>query len=90
MDFLVIDEIDKGFQDQNDNVQRLLLPLFKKRCDYFKKPLIVTSNEIKADIEHTVGQTIAAMFMERLTEIIFVGNYRPQILEKLESDFFDD
>ena len=89
-DFLVIDEIDKGFQDQNENVQKILLPLFKKRCDYFKKPLIVTSNVAKADIAQTVGKTIAAMFTERLTEITFTGNYRPQILDKLEQEFFND
>lgn len=87
-DFLVIDEIDKGFQDQNDNIQKMLLPLFKKRCDYFKKPLIVTSNVAKGSIAQTVGKTIAAMFTERLTEITFTGNYRPQILDKLENDFF--
>jgi len=87
-DFLVIDEIDKGFQDQNDNIQKMLLPLFKKRCDYFKKPLIVTSNVDKSNIGQTVGKTIAAMFTERLTEITFTGNYRPQILDKLENDFF--
>lgn len=87
-DFLVIDEIDKGFQDQNESVQKMLLPLFKKRCDYFKKPLIVTSNVAKIDIAQTVGKTIAAMFTERLTEITFTGNYRPQILDKLENDFF--
>lgn len=87
-DFLVIDEIDKGFQDQNDNIQRILLPLFKKRCDYFKKPLIVTSNVAKDNIEQTVGKTIAAVFTERLTEITFTGNYRPQILDKLENSFF--
>jgi len=89
-DFLVVDEIDKGFQDQHDNVQRILLPLFKKRCDYLKKPLIVTSNVMKSDIAHTVGKTIAAMFSERLAEITFTGNYRPQILGQLESEFFDD
>jgi len=89
-DFLVIDEIDKGFQDQNENVQKILLPLFKKRCDYFKKPLIVTSNTIKKDIGQTVGKTIAEMFTARLTEIIFIGNYRPQILDKLENEFFCD
>ncbi len=89
-DFLVIDEIDKGFQDQNENIQKILLPLFKKRCDYFKKPLIVTSNVVKADIAQTIGNTIASMFMERLTEIIFTGNYRPQILNKLENEFFYD
>lgn len=87
-DFLVIDEIDKGFQDQNDNVQKMLLPLFKKRCDYFKKPLIVTSNVDKSSIAQTVGKTIASMFTERLTEITFTGNYRPQILDKLENEFF--
>lgn len=87
-DFLVIDEIDKGFQDQNDNVQRILLPLLKKRCDYFKKPLIVTSNVTKANIDQSVGKTIASMFTERLTEINFIGNYRPQILDKLENEFF--
>jgi len=89
-DFLVIDEIDKGFQDQNDNIQKMLLPLFKKRCDYFKKPLIVTSNVVKTDISQTIGNTIASMFMERLTEIIFTGNYRPQILDTLENEFFYD
>ncbi len=87
-DFLVIDEIDKSFQDQNDNIQKILIPLFKKRCDYFKKPLIVTSNVAKADIAQMVGKTIAAMFTERLTEITFTGNYRPQILDKLENEFF--
>ncbi len=87
-DFLVIDKIDKGFRDQNDNIQKMLLPLFKKRCDYFKKPLIVTSNVAKGSIAQTVGKTIAAMFTERLTEITFTGNYRPQILDKLEEDFF--
>jgi len=90
VDFLIIDEIDKGFQDQNDVVQKMLLPLFKKRCDYFKKPLIVTSNVVKAEIDQTVGKTIAAMFTERLTEITFVGNYRPNILGKLEQEFFND
>lgn len=89
-DFLVIDEIDKGFQDQNDQIQKMLLPLFKKRCDYFKKPLIVTSNVAKVDIAQTVGKTIAAMFTERLTEITLTGNYRPQILSKLEDEFFLD
>jgi DNA replication protein DnaC len=89
-DFLIIDEIDKGFQDQNDNIQKMLLPLFKKRCDYFKKPLIVTSNVAKVNIAQAIGDTIASMFMERLTEIIFVGNYRPQILDKLENEFFYD
>ncbi|MEA3338568.1 MAG: hypothetical protein U9R15_01250, partial [Chloroflexota bacterium] len=61
---------------------------FKKRCDYFKKPLIVTSNVAKDNIEQTVGKTIAAVFTERLTEITFTGNYRPQILDKLENSFF--
>ncbi len=89
-DFLIIDEIDKSFQDQNDNIQKMLLPMFKKRCDYFKKPLIVTSNVDKSNIGLTVGKTIAAMFTERLTEITFTGNYRPQILNKLESRFFND
>jgi len=88
-DFLIIDEVDKSFQDQNENVQKILLPLFKKRCDYFKKPLIVTSNVAKVDIAQTIGKTIAAMFTERLTEITFVGNYRPQILDKLENEFFE-
>jgi len=88
IDFLVIDEIDKGFQDQNDSVQKMLLPLFKKRCDYFKKPLIITSNVPKGDIAQNVGKTIASMFTERLTEITFTGNYRPQILDKLENEFF--
>ena len=68
----------------------MLLPLFKKRCDYFKKPLIVTSNVAKVDIAQTIGNTIASMFMERLTSITFQGNYRPQILSKLENDFFQD
>ena len=90
IDFLVIDEIDKGFQDQNDTVQKMLLPLFKKRCDYYKKPLIVTSNVEKGNIAQTVGKTISAMFTERLTEITFIGNYRPQILNKLEQEFFEE
>jgi len=90
IDFLVIDEVDKGFQDQSDTVQKILLPLFKKRCDYYKKPLIVTSNVDKSSIDQTIGKTISATFTERLTEITFTGNYRPQILDRLEQEFFND
>lgn len=88
-DFLVIDELDKVFNDKNDVVRSLLEDLFKRRY-YSKKPLIVTSNVSKADIKAIHGDTVSAIFDERLVEVTFVGNYRPQILNKLEQEFFGD
>jgi len=88
-DFLVIDELDKVFNDKNDVVRSLLEDLFKRRY-YSKKPLIVTSNVSKSDIKTIHGDTISAIFDERLLEVTFVGNYRPQILNKLEQEFFGD
>jgi len=89
VDFLVIDELDKIYNDKNDMIRSLLEDLFKRRY-YSKKPLIITSNVHKDGIKTILGDSIAAIFDERLVAITFLGNYRPQILSKLEQEFFDD
>ena len=88
IDFLVIDELDKFYQDRKDLAMNLLEDLFKKRY-YSKKPLIVTSNVDSDQIKHILGPTVAATFSERLFNITLVGNYRPAILQKLHDEFFD-
>ena len=88
IDFLVIDELDKFYQDRKDLAMNLLEDLFKKRY-YSKKPLIVTSNVPSDQIKHILGPTVAATFSERLFDITLVGNYRPAILQKLHDGFFN-
>ena len=88
VDFLVVDEFDKIYQDKNDFVINLLEGLFKKRY-YSNKPLIVTSNTPFDAIVETHGNGIASMCTEKLIKVSFVGNYRAYQGEKLEDEFFN-
>lgn len=84
IDFLVIDEFDR-INDSSEMVLNLLSALFKQRC-YSRKPLIITSNKAFGKLD----TTITPMFEERLLKLSFQGNYRSNLGNRLEQEFFTD
>jgi DNA replication protein DnaC len=89
IDFLVIDELDSVQSDIHPSVQSLLTSLLKKRS-YSNKPLIVTATTPRDGIKYTLGTTIYSTFSERLSEIVFVGDYRKQLRQNLEDKYFNN